>query len=118
VDRTRLATLSLHISAVLFSVAGVLLAMEPFTLSSAISVEYALPSSLVWCLAGLSFGLAVVARVLITALRQRKRWAWLSATLVFAIYLPSALLPLGAVGLFALMSAGTRVQFPRLPRKR
>ena len=117
-DRTRLATISLHISAVLYIVAGALLAMVPFTWDPTTTVEYTLRSSVTWFLAALSIGLALLAHVLIRALRQRKRWAWVTATVLFSLYLPSAFLPLGAVGLFGLMSEGTRARFPAARRDR
>jgi len=112
VDRTRLATVSLHISAVFYVIAGVLLVLAPFARDPATTTEYMLRSSIIWSLAVLAFALAALARVLIRALRQRKRWAWITATVLFALYLPSIFLPLGAVGLFGLLSEGTRAQFP------
>jgi cytochrome bd-type quinol oxidase subunit 2 len=112
VDRTRLATISLHISAVFYMIAGALLVLAPFARDSATTAEVTLHSSIIWLLAVLAFALAALARVLIRALRQRKRWAWITATVLFTLYLPTVFLPLGAVGLFGLLSEGTRAQFP------
>ena len=112
VERTRLATMSLHISAVLYVITGVLLALVPLAWDPATTVEYTLRSGVMWLLAVLSIALAILAHFLIRALRRRKRWAWITSAVLFAIYLPSAFLPLGAVGLFGLMSEGTRAQFP------
>lgn len=112
VDRTRLATLALHISAVLYVLVGILLILVPFAWDPATTDDYSLRSGIMWFLAALCIALAMLARSLIGALRQRKRWAWITAAVLFALYLPSAFLPLGAVGLFGLMSEGTRAQFP------
>ncbi len=116
-DRTRFATIALHISAVFYAITGVLLVLAPFARDPATTAEYMLRSSIMWSLAVLAFALAVLAKILIRALRRRKRWAWITAAVLFALYLPSVFLPLGAVGLFGLLSEGTRAQFPATGRK-
>ena len=118
IDRTRLASVSLHLSAVLFAVSAAVLAAAPFARDPATSTEYMLPSGALWLLAGLCIVLAIVARRLMHALRQRKRWAWIAAAVLFVLFLPTVFLPLGLVGLFGLMSKGTRAQFRAAPPER
>ena len=88
-----------------------LVALEPLSRDPAASSEYALHSGTMYLLAALAFALAILSQVLIRALRRGKRWAWITASVLFALYLLSAFLPLGAAGLFGLMSKGTRARF-------
>jgi hypothetical protein len=44
-------------------------------------------------------------------LKRRKFWAWIAEICIFALYVPSAFLPLGAFGLWGLLDAGSRREF-------
>ena len=112
-DRTRLATLSLHISAVLYLVCGALLALVPLAWDPETTGEYALRSGVTWFLAVLCVALAALAWAAVRGLRRARRWAFRTALVLFLFYLPSIFLPLGAVGLFGLLSEGTRARFPK-----
>ena len=45
------------------------------------------------------------------ALRKRRLWAWIAALAIFALYIPSIFLPLGALGMWGLLNAGSRAAF-------
>ena len=114
-DRTRLATFALHASAVLYVPFGLLLAVRPFAWDPAVEPEYGLRAGLIWGLAVLCVVLAGFVEVIAAGLRRGHRWALHAATTMFVLYLPSAFLPLGAIGLVGILSPGTRARF-QLPR--
>ncbi|OGA17481.1 MAG: hypothetical protein A3G25_21090 [Betaproteobacteria bacterium RIFCSPLOWO2_12_FULL_63_13] len=114
-DRTRWATFALHASAVLYVPFGLLLAVRPFAWDPAVEPEYALRAGLIWGLAALCVALAGFVEVIAAGLRHGRRWALHAATTMFVLYLPSAFLPLGAIGLVGVLSQGTRARFP-VPR--
>lgn len=92
-----------------------LLAIVPLGWDEATTEEYALRSGVTWFLALLSLGLAILVWFVIRGLRRHRRWAWKTGIVLFVLYLPSWFLPIGAVGLFGLLSKGTRERFA-LPR--
>lgn len=110
-DRTRLAIVSLQISAMLFVFAAVLLAMAPFFTSRLDVSEHVLRTGMIWLIAALVIALAAWTFVVAQGLVNRKRWAWISAIVLFVLYVPSVFLPLGVLGLFGALSKGTRVRF-------
>lgn len=57
------------------------------------------------------FGLAVGVEVLMAGLRKRRFWAWIVGIIVSGVYVPSVFLPLGALGLWGLLAAGSRKAF-------
>ncbi len=59
------------------------------------------------------FCLALVAGIEVVAygLHRRKHWAWVAGRCIFVIYVPSLFLPLGALGLWGLLDAGSRREF-------
>ena len=111
-DRTRLATLALHVSGVLYVLSGIVLALVPLAWDPDAEPGYLLRAGVTWFLAALCLGLAALAWATARGLRAARRWAWRTALALFALYLPSVFLPLGAVGLFGLLSEGTRRRFP------
>ena len=60
----------------------------------------------VFCLC-LAAGVEVIAH----GIRKRQFWAWVAGLCVFAVYLPSLFLPLGGLGLWGLLDAGSRAEF-------
>ena len=62
--------------------------------------------------------LAVGIWLVVGGLNKRKFWAWVAGLGIFAIYLPSLFLPLGALGLWGLLDPGSRAQFGLGPRPR
>jgi hypothetical protein len=102
--RIGLAIICLHISAALY----VLLAAAMFPLflqedGAGLTAAIILAA---FCLA-LSIGVEAVA----AGLGRRKLWAWVAGLCVFGMYVPSLFLPLGALGLWGLLDAGSRAQF-------
>lgn len=114
-DRTRFATFALHASAALYIPFGLLLALRPFAWDPASEPEYALRAGVIWGLAALCIALAAFVEAIAAGLRRGRRWALRAATVMFVLYLPSAFLPLGVLGLAGVLSPGTRARFP-LPR--
>lgn len=61
----------------------------------------------------LSFCAVLVAGIELVAhgLRKRRFWAWVAGLCIFGVYLPSLFLPLGALGLWGLLDAGSQRVF-------
>lgn len=110
-DRTRLAAVCLRIGAAGFGVCGVLLCALPFVPAQLAAIRDVHLAVVAWPLGALAIALAVLCWVLIGALRRARRWAWVTATALFVLLLPSVFAPLAVVGLFAVLSAGTRRRF-------
>ena len=57
--------------------------------------------------------LALITGIEIVALglNRRKFWAWIAGLCIFGMYVPSLFLPLGALGLWALLDHGSRAEF-------
>lgn len=100
-----MAVVSLHISALLYLLIGLLM----FPLFMADDTGHGLPFAvclLIFCLA-LSAGIEVV----VYGLHQRKFWAWVAGLCIFGMYVPSLFFPLGALGLWGLLDSGSRAEF-------
>jgi hypothetical protein len=106
-DRTALATICLRISSAIYAIAG--LAFLGHTLSRSRSASLPTEVSLIGCTLCLTFaaGIEVVAR----GLRGRRYWGWVAALCIFTLYTPSIFLPLGVLGLWALLTPATRARF-------
>lgn len=101
-----LATISLHISAALYVIVGLLL--FPLFMSddeTGLGLSFAIVMLLL-CLA-LASGIEFV----VFGLHRRKFWAWVVGLCIFGIYTPSLFLPLGALGLWGLLDSGSREEF-------
>ena len=55
--------------------------------------------------------LAVIPEIAVWGIHRRRFWAWILGLIIFAIYVPSLFLPLGAFGLWGLLDAGSRAEF-------
>lgn len=97
-DRTAVAAICLHISAVVYVILAVLL----------LGLSFESDSGLEFFLAVASIGLVVGVEAVARALQRRRFWGWVAGLCVFAVYVPSLFLPLGAVGLWALLAPGSR----------
>ena len=106
-NRVAVASVCLHISAVIYLALGLLF----FVLSR--SPDYAEEISPVLGLAMLAFCLSIVIGIEVVAfgLGRRRFWAWIVGLCIFALYVPSPFLPLGALGLWGLLTRGTREAF-------
>jgi hypothetical protein len=102
-----MAVVCLHVSAALYFLigAGLALFMMMSERQSGVAIAFAI-GFLVFCLA-LVAGIEFVA----AGLKKRKFWAWIAGLCIFATYLPSAFLPLGAFGLWGLLDSGTQREF-------
>jgi chromate transport protein ChrA len=105
--RIGLATVCLHISAVLYVGVGLLMAAVLYSPPGDKLIRgVAALAVFLLCLA-LAVGIEFVA----AGLRRRRFWAWVAGLCIFAIYLPSLFFPLGALGMWGLLDAGSRVEF-------
>ena len=114
-DRTGLATVTLRIGAVAYVLAGLLLAVFFFSGESSTASASANRVGIIWFLVSvfaLLIAIGALSLVVARALRRRKRWAWRTALVLFiSLFLTTILLPVGIVGLYGLLSAGTRARF-------
>lgn len=60
---------------------------------------------------GICFAIIVVIEVIASSLRRHSFKGWIAGLILFDVYAFSLFLPLGVVGLWALLSRGTREQF-------
>ncbi len=106
-DRIGVAAICLHISSAIYLIAG--LAFVGYSLPSAQPTR--LPSGVGW--AGGTLCLAFVAGIELVArrLRRRRYWGWVAGVCIITLYFPMVFLPLGAVGLWALLTPATRALF-------
>ena len=106
-DRTTLTIICLHISAAAYVLFGVFLLLLPRLVETSEGYSSGLAVFLLlFCLA-----LAVGVEFLVLGLRRRRFWAWIAGLIVSGIYVPSLFLPLGALGLWGLLAAGSRNAF-------
>jgi len=103
--KIRLAIVCLHISAGLYLLLGPLMFVLSEDDDTGLGLAFAL-GVLIFCLV-LVAGIEYVVYGLI----RRKFWAWVAGLCIFGLYLPSLFLPLGALGLWGLLDAGTRREF-------
>jgi hypothetical protein len=61
----------------------------------------------------LIFFLALIAGIelVVYGLHRRRFWAWVAGLCIFGVYVPSLFLPLGVLGLWALLDSGSRAEF-------
>lgn len=105
-DRLGVAAICLHISAVIYVIVGLaLLGYFLWPQPTGMPPEVGLICCIIFL--ALAFGIEVVAR----GLRRRKYWAWVAGVCICTLYLPTLNLPLGAVGLWALLAPPTRSLF-------
>ena len=115
VDRTRLSTVALQVGAASYVLAGFLLAVFFFSGETSSAPGSANRVGIIWFLVTvftLLLVIGVLSLIVARALRRRKRWAWRTALVLFiSLFLTTILLPVGIVGLYGLLSAGTRARF-------
>ena len=106
-DRIGVAAICLHISSAVYVIAGV-----AFVGCSLLPTQ----TTRVPAGAGLAGGvlcLAFAAGVEMAAwgLGRRRYWGWVAGVCILTLYIPTVFLPLGAVGLWALLTPATRALF-------
>jgi hypothetical protein len=104
--RIGLAIVCLHISSILYVLVGFAFAAGMYFLGESPGDVVFGFGMLVFCIL-LGLGMEVVAY----GLRGRRFWAWIAGLCIFAMFLPSLFLPLGALGLWGLLDAGSRAEF-------
>ncbi len=53
----------------------------------------------------------IVIEKVVAGLHRRRFWAWVVALCIFAMYVPSLFLPIGALGLWGLLDSESRTEF-------
>lgn len=56
-------------------------------------------------------GCAIAIEVVAYGLLKRKKWGWIGSVIVFGLFAPSLFMPIGAVGLWALLTNGIPAEF-------
>ncbi len=107
--RLGMATKCLHFSAVLYVLAAVALGGVAFWISTEAGAAQSQRPALV-AVAVLCLLLATLVEVAAWGIRRRRLWAWILGLVIFGLYIPSLFLPLGALGLWGLLDAGSRVE--------
>ncbi len=106
-DRIGVATICLHSSSAIYLIAG--LAFLGYSRLPAQPTNLPSEAGLVGCITCLTLaaGIELVAR----GLRRRRYWAWVAGVCILTLYVPTVFLPLGALGLWALLTPATRALF-------
>lgn len=97
------ALIVLRISAVIYYILGILFLLGTLTAKT-------IDSRLIFFVAPI-LGCGIFIEFIIRDLKKRKLWAWMAGIILLSIYLPSAFLPLGVIGLRGLFSKETREVF-------
>lgn len=97
-----LTTVSLNLSAMIYAAVGLVM----FILAASHDNEVLGTFFLLFCLF-LAVGILFVVR----GIKKRKYWAWIAGICICGLYIPSAYFPLGALGLWGLLDAGSREEF-------
>ncbi|HEX6902864.1 MAG TPA: hypothetical protein VF789_24325 [Thermoanaerobaculia bacterium] len=100
-NRIKLAVASLQISAVVF------LLMVIVFQSLLGGINSLIPN----LVTGFFLAFTILTAVLAFGLQRRKRWAWNVSVGLFALYVASGSVLLGAVGLWGLLDVGSRREF-------
>ena len=107
---------ALQIGAACDVLAGLVLFAVSFAMDPASDDESMYQARVIALLAILLIGIGALSLLVARGLRRRKRWAWQSARALFILLYLATLLPVGVVGLYGLLSAGTRAKFPSARR--
>jgi hypothetical protein len=106
-DRTALSIVCLHISAVAYVLLGVFFLL----LARLVGTFESYGSGLTVFFLLICLSLAAGVEILVVGLKRRRFWAWIVGIIVTGTYVPSLFLPLGALGLWGLLAAGSRKSF-------
>lgn len=105
-DKSFLAQIALHTSALVFLVAGIFYSFT--TLNETAIKELSKESVL---MLGVNFTVIILIEVIAVGLFSKKKWAWTSSLVLFVIYTFSPFILLGVLGLVGLLLKGTREHY-------
>ena len=108
-----LALIGGHLGAAAYATCGAgLLVIVGFAVADIPNDEGAMPAAImIGFLAAFCFGLTLVAEIITIGMHFRKKWAWFAGLAMFALYLPSLFMPMGAMGMCGLLMGGSRQEF-------
>ena len=109
-SRVGVALVCLHISAVLYLLLGFALPVL-LTLADGGDLEVATTTGVSVFLFMFCALIAVGVEIVAYGIHKRRFWGWVAGLIVFGIYAPSLFMPLGALGLWGLLAAGSRAEF-------
>ena len=95
------AIIVLHISAILYFVIGLFMVfiLDDLTITA---------KFVVLLLVG---GMGIFVEIIINGLKRKKFWAWVAGTIVCSLYIPSAFIVFGIIGLVGLLNKKVRCEF-------
>lgn len=100
----------LHISAVIYLLAGVMLLIFSFFLPSVLDGEPFFKTTFVLS-AVLSIAFGIFVEIVIKSLKKHKFWAWITGIIICGLYIPSIFIILGIIGLVGLLNKDVRTDF-------
>jgi hypothetical protein len=106
--RIRLTIIALRISEVIYFLVAL---CSPFLFTAYTEGQDQIGLITGICTAIFGIGLVVFIELVIRNLKQQKFWAWVAALCLSGLYVPSAFLPLGIMGLIGLLDPETRAAF-------
>jgi hypothetical protein len=106
--RIHLTIIALRISEVIYFLAAL---CSPFLFTAYTEGQDQIGLITGVCTAIFGIGIVVFIEVVIRNLKQQKFWAWVVALCLSGLYVPSAFLPLGIMGLIGLLDPETRAAF-------
>ena len=106
-NRIAVSLVCLHIGAAIYVALGFLFVGLSYAPDYSEEFTIGLGRAMLAVCIGFAVGIEVVA----LGLRRRKFWAWVAGLCIFALYIPSPFLPLGALGLWGLLTPGSRAAF-------
>lgn len=99
------ANLMLRISSVVYALLGLLMIGLVVLLNDG---GEAGDSVGLYFIAIVCLGMVGAVEVVAAGLRNHKKWAWITALIIFIIYVPSAFIPMGIIGILALIKKDVR----------
>tara|TARA_Y100001978_G_C23611397_1_gene393757 strand:+ start:629 stop:967 length:339 start_codon:yes stop_codon:yes gene_type:complete len=103
-------TISLRISSVLYLLIGIFV-LPIFLFFDHFFIDDIIFSFWTYFLLILTLGIIVFIEVVIASLKKRKKWSWFAALIICAIYIPSAFIILGIIGIIPLLKEEVKSDF-------
>ena len=103
-------TISLRISSVLFLILGIFF-VPIFLFFDYFFIDDFMFSFWTYFLLILILGMIVFIEVVIASLKKQKKWSWFAALVICGIYIPSAFIILGIIGILPLLKEEVKNDF-------
>ena len=103
-------TISLRISSILYLMLGLFFGLI-FLFFDHYFIDDFMFSFWTYFLLIFTLGIIVFIEIVIASLKKRKKWSWFAALIICAIYIPSAFIILGIIGIRPLLKEEVRSDF-------